>query len=132
VPSFTTRCAAAADVDAVLAFWRAYAEDTNRTNGREGVQAPIARELGGLILAVDTRQIVGSLIVGWDRWRSHLHPLALRPDRSRQRMATALLHGAWPAGLVTVRDERQPEWSRRVKFLLKAPLEPGPVRRVGR
>lgn len=34
VPSFTTRPATAADVDAVLTFWRAAAEDTNRSDTR--------------------------------------------------------------------------------------------------
>ena len=45
---FTVRPAVAADVDAVLAFWRAAAEDTNRSDTREGVQALLARDPEGL------------------------------------------------------------------------------------
>jgi hypothetical protein len=64
--SFTIRTAVLADVDAVLAFWRAAAEDTNRSDTREGVQAMLARDPEGLILAEDPTGIAGSLIAGWD------------------------------------------------------------------
>jgi ribosomal protein S18 acetylase RimI-like enzyme len=139
MPSFDTRPAVAADIDAVLAFWRNSAEDTNRSDTRQAVQALLARDPDALILVEDTTGIVGSLIAGWDGWRYHLYRLAVRPDRRRQGIGTALLDsaerrsaafGARRVDAMVIVDnelgqqawvaagyERQPEWSRWVKFL---------------
>lgn len=143
-----------ADIDAVLAFWRAAAEDTNRADTREGVQALLARDPDGLILAEDTSGLVGSLIAGWDGWRCHLYRLAVRPDRRRQGIGRALLEaaeqrlaaiGARRVDAMVLADnelgqrawvaagyERQPEWSRWVKFLPLPASGPGAVPDVGR
>jgi hypothetical protein len=72
VPSFTFCPAVATDVGAILAFWRQAAEDTGRSEAREGIQALLSRDPEALILAEDDEGIVGSLIAGWDRWRYHL------------------------------------------------------------
>lgn len=138
-PSLTIRPAVAADVDAVLVFWRAAAEDTNRSDTGEAVRALLSRDPEGLILAEDSRGIAGSLIAGWDGWRFHLYRLAVRPDRRRQGIGRALLVaaeqrfanlGASRVDAMVLSDnvlgqqawvaagyERQPEWSRWVKFL---------------
>jgi GNAT superfamily N-acetyltransferase len=138
----TRRPAVAADVDAVLTFWRAAAEDTNRSDTREDVQALLAQDAGGPILAEDTSGIAGSLIAGWDGWRCHLYRLAVRQDRWRQGIGRALLDsaeqrfeavGARRVDAMVLADnelgqqawvatgyERQPEWSRWAKFLPKA------------
>ena len=138
-PSFTLRSAVARDVDAVLAFRRTAAEDTNRSDSRDGVEALLARDPHALILAEDADEIVGSLIAGWDGWRCHLYRLAVRPDRRRQGIGRALLNqaelrfaaaGARRVDAMVLDDnelgqrswlaagyQRQPEWSRWVKFL---------------
>lgn len=152
--SFTIRPAVSADVDAVLAFWRAAGENTNRSDTRVGVQALLARDPEGLILVEDTRGIAGSLIAGWDGWRFHLYRLAVRPDRRRQGIGRALLDaaehrfgalGARRVDAMVLADneigqqawvaagyEPQPEWSRWVKFLPEPAPEQGPVTEVGR
>ena len=153
--SFTIRTAVSADVDAVLAFWRAAAEDTNRSDTREGVQAMLARDPEGLILAEDPTGIAGSLIAGWDGWRCHLYRLAVRSDRRLQGIGRALLDaaeqrftavGARRADAMVLADnelgqqawvaagyQRQPEWSRWVKFLPQAePERAAAVPEVGR
>ena len=61
VPSFIIGPAVTGDVDAVLAFWRASAEDTNRSDSREGVQALIVRDPAVLILVEDASGIAGKL-----------------------------------------------------------------------
>jgi ribosomal protein S18 acetylase RimI-like enzyme len=154
VPSFTIRPAVAADVAAVLAFWRASAEDTNRSDNSEDVRALILRDPAALILVEDTRGIAGSLIAGWDGWRCHLYRLAVRPDRRRQGLGTALLAaaeqrfvalGARRVDAMVLLDNdlgqqswvaagyrSQPEWSRWVKFLPEAESELGPVLGSGR
>lgn len=152
--SFTIRPAVLADVDAVLAFWRAAAEDTNRLDTSEGVQRLLDRDPQGLILAEDAIGIVGSLIAGWDGWRCHLYRLAVRPDRRLQGIGRALLEaaerrftavGALRVDAMVLADnelgqqawaaagyQRQPEWSRWVKFLPQAEPELVAVPEVGR
>jgi len=138
MPSLILRCAVAADIDAVLRFWRESAEDTNRSDTREGLQALLARDPGALILAEDDRGISGSLIAGWDGWRYHLYRLAVRPDRRRQGLGRTLLDaaeerlvalGASRVDAMVLADndlgqhawaaagyQSQPEWARWVKF----------------
>ena len=67
--SFTLRLAVAADIDAVLAFWRTAAQDTNRSDTLEDMETLLAR------------------------------------DAAEQRFVAAGY-------------ERQPEWSRWVKFIV--------------
>jgi ribosomal protein S18 acetylase RimI-like enzyme len=138
MPSVVLRPATTEDVNAVLAFWRLAAEDTDRADTAEALELLLARDPAALILA-DGGEIVGSLIAGWDGWRCHLYRFAVHPDRRRQGIGRALLeaaerrfvdvggrradamvlddnepaHGAWAAsGYV-----RQPQWSRWVKPL---------------
>jgi Acetyltransferases len=154
VPSFIIRPAVAADVDAVLAFRRTSAEDTNRSDNSQGVQALIARDPAALILVEDARGIAGSLIAGWDGWRCHLYRLAVRPDRRRQGLGRVLLEaaaqrfaalGARRVDAMVLADNdlgqqswvaagyhSQPEWSRWVKFLPETEWELEPVVGLGR
>lgn len=88
------RHAVAADIDAVLAFWKASAEDTNREDDRVAVERLLARDPEALILAVAGTEIVGSVIAGWDGWRTHLYRVAVREDWRRCGISRALMAGA--------------------------------------
>lgn len=91
MPSVTLRRASHADIDAVLAFWRHAAEDTNRQDTAEAVARLLDRDPDALILAVQGGEIVGSVIAGWDGWRCHLYRLAVHPARRRRGIGRVLL-----------------------------------------
>ena len=94
-PDLSTRPATAGDADAVLAFWERAAENADRpADSAEAVTRLIARDPDALLLVLDGERIVGSLIVGWDGWRSHLYRLAVDPDRRRLGIGRALLDAA--------------------------------------
>lgn len=136
---FALRTADAADIEQLLAFWKAAAENTDRDDAAEAVAALLARDPEALLLAVDGDEIVGSLIAGWDGWRCHLYRYAVRPDRRRQGIGRALLDaaeqrfaalGGRRADAMVLDDNdlainawtaagyaRQPQWSRWVKPL---------------
>ncbi|MFE1752987.1 GNAT family N-acetyltransferase [Streptomyces anandii] len=88
------RAAASDDLDAVLAFWRAAAEGTSVSDDREGVERLVSRDPEALLLAEEAGELVGTVIAGFDGWRCHLYRLAVRPDRRRQGIGSALLAAA--------------------------------------
>ncbi|GIH08460.1 N-acetyltransferase [Rhizocola hellebori] len=92
--SITLRQATAADVAAVLAFWRIAAENTNRSDSARAIQELITRDPQALLIAVHDEQIVGSVIAGWDGWRCHLYRFAVHPARRRQGIGRLLLDAA--------------------------------------
>ena len=134
------RSAEAHDVPAVLAFWRIAAENGHRPVDTPGGLAMLhLRDPDALILAVDGRDIVGTVIAGWDGWRCHLYRLAVDPSRRRAGIGRALIAvaedrfrilGGSRADAVVLDDNeqahriwracgyrRQQEWSRWVKPL---------------
>ncbi|MEV6017163.1 MULTISPECIES: GNAT family N-acetyltransferase [unclassified Streptomyces] len=88
------RAARPEDLDAVLAFWKAAAEGTSISDDRGGVEGLVARDPGALLLAERDGELVGTVIAGFDGWRCHLYRLAVRPDRRRLGIGSALLAAA--------------------------------------
>jgi ribosomal protein S18 acetylase RimI-like enzyme len=133
------RNATTADIDAVLAFWRSSAEDTNRRDDLFALEQLLARDDAALILAVAGEEIVGSVIAGWDGWRCHLYRVAVRQDWRRRGVSRALIaeaehrfaaYGAHRVDAMVLEDNTlghsawtalgyspQPEWRRWVKHL---------------
>ncbi|MFD5030946.1 GNAT family N-acetyltransferase [Streptomyces sp. NPDC058220] len=133
------RAASPADLDAVLAFWKAAAEGTSITDDRDGIERLVARDPGALILAERGGALAGTVIAGFDGWRCHLYRLAVRPDQRRLGIGGALLAAAEERfvhlggrrgdAMVLDRNERaqhawraagygpQPQWTRWVKPL---------------
>ncbi|WP_406836323.1 GNAT family N-acetyltransferase [Streptomyces sp. AHU1] len=88
------RAARPEDLDAVLAFWKTAAEGTSISDDRGGVEGLVARDPGALLLAEHAGELVGTVIAGFDGWRCHLYRLAVRPDRRRLGVGSALLAAA--------------------------------------
>jgi ribosomal protein S18 acetylase RimI-like enzyme len=80
-----------ADIAAVLALWQACGTPPGVSDTREGLAGLLAAAPEGLLVAESDELMIGSLIVGWDGWRGSFYRLAVRPERRRRGVATALL-----------------------------------------
>ncbi|MFD5328816.1 GNAT family N-acetyltransferase [Streptomyces sp. NPDC127092] len=88
------RAAVAADIDAVLAFWKAAAEGTSISDDPAGVARLVERDPEALLLAERAGELVGTVIAGFDGWRCHLYRLAVHPGHRRRGIGGALLAAA--------------------------------------
>ncbi len=89
--SLVLRPAVAADVDEVLAIWRAAESVPTPTDDPEHVQALIARGGEQLLVAELDGRPVGTVIAGFDGWRANLYRLAVVPEAQRRGIGRALV-----------------------------------------
>ena len=86
------RTATLSDIRSVLDFWSLAAEDAHRPpDSATALERLLDRDPEALILAQDARNLVGTVIAGWDGWRCHLYRLAVATHRRREGIGTALL-----------------------------------------
>jgi ribosomal protein S18 acetylase RimI-like enzyme len=57
----------------------------------QGIEALIAQPGAVLLLAIESDEVVGTLVVGWDGWRGNMYRLAVRADFRRRGIARALV-----------------------------------------
>nr|WP_062338682.1 GNAT family N-acetyltransferase [Herbidospora sakaeratensis] len=88
------RPATPADVDAILEFWVAAAEGTDRRDDPAKVHALIERDPEALLVYELDGAVVGTVIAGWDGWRAHLYRLAVAPQARRRGLARQLIAAA--------------------------------------
>ncbi|WP_248960778.1 GNAT family N-acetyltransferase [Sphaerisporangium perillae] len=137
--ALTVRAGVVQDVEAVLAFWLAAAEGTDRHDSAESVRRLIERDPEALLIAELDGRMVGTVIAGWDGWRCHLYRLAVDPAHRRKGIGRVLLdtaekrfseYGGMRADAMVLHDNtlahhawtaagyvRQPQWGRWVKPL---------------
>jgi ribosomal protein S18 acetylase RimI-like enzyme len=95
MPALVLRPAVHDDVDHLLDLWQRAAENASRpADSRSAVEALLERDPGALIVAEHDRALLGSVIAGWDGWRSHIYRLAVHPAHRRRGIGGALLDAA--------------------------------------
>lgn len=83
------------EIAEILNFWVANAENGSRpTDTGEALRALIEKDPEALILAVKSDEIVGTIIAGWNGWRSGLYRLAVREDMRSQGIGRILVERA--------------------------------------
>jgi ribosomal protein S18 acetylase RimI-like enzyme len=92
---FGVRAGTVRDIGALLGLWREAAENTGRPpDTRVAVAALLRRDPDAVIVAEHDRELIGSVIAGWDGWRCHLYRLAVHPSWRRRGVGSALLRAA--------------------------------------
>lgn len=79
----------------ILDFWVQNAENGSRpTDTADAIRTLVEKDPEALILAVDNDEIVGTIIAGWNGWRSGLYRLAVREDKRSQGIGRLLVERA--------------------------------------
>jgi ribosomal protein S18 acetylase RimI-like enzyme len=79
------------DLPEVLALWAAErSEHASIPDRVDDLERLVAESPAALLVAERDGAIVGTLIAAWDGWRGNMYRLAVRSDRRRDGVATAL------------------------------------------
>lgn len=84
----------AADVDAVLRLWKEAGSPPSVTDHEAGVRGLLERDPEALLVAEDDGEVVGTLIVAFDGWRSYLYRTAVAATHRRRGVGRALVAAA--------------------------------------
>ena len=79
------------EAEVVLALWREAEASPSVTDNLEEVRRAIAESPAWFLVAEADRQIVGSVIGGFDGWRGNIYRLAVHPTYQRRGIARALV-----------------------------------------
>jgi ribosomal protein S18 acetylase RimI-like enzyme len=90
-PAVTLRECEHADLEAVLALWRAADAVPSPTDHPDALEQRLAHGDGLFLIADAGGRIVETLIGGWDGWRAGLYRLAVHPEWRRRGIATRLI-----------------------------------------
>jgi ribosomal protein S18 acetylase RimI-like enzyme len=83
------------EISEILNFWANNAENGSRpTDTVDAIRTLVEEDPQALILAVDNDEIIGTIIAGWNGWRSGLYRLAVREDRRSQGVGRLLIERA--------------------------------------
>lgn len=83
------------EIAEILGFWNDNAENGSRpTDTALAIRTLIEKDPDALILAVEGNEIVGTIVAGWNGWRSGLYRLAVREDRRNQGIGRLLVERA--------------------------------------
>jgi ribosomal protein S18 acetylase RimI-like enzyme len=88
---WTIRSATSADIAAILSLWTAAGVPPGVSDTPTGLATLLDGDSEALLIAESQSALVGSLIAAWDGWRASFYRLAVRPDRRREGIGTALL-----------------------------------------
>jgi ribosomal protein S18 acetylase RimI-like enzyme len=88
---FTLRSGRVEDIDAVLGLWRRAGATVGHTDNAESLEMLIQGWPDALIVALDGREIVGSIIACFDGWRAWVYRLVVHPLYRRKGLGTALV-----------------------------------------
>lgn len=79
------------DVEKVLALWaEARSEHASTADGPSEVERLIADSPAALLVAERGREVIGTLIAGWDGWRGNMYRLAVSEAHRREGVGIAL------------------------------------------
>jgi ribosomal protein S18 acetylase RimI-like enzyme len=79
------------DAESILRFWRDSEATASTTDEVGHLRRVVEHPTTVFLLAVEDRDIVGSLIGAFDGWRGNMYRLVVRPDRRRQGIARQLV-----------------------------------------
>lgn len=91
VAMLSIRTATTADLPQVVALWAREGGPTRSPGGETEARRLLSWDPDSLLLAEESGELVGALVVGWDGWRAHLYRLAVEPSARRHGIARALV-----------------------------------------
>jgi ribosomal protein S18 acetylase RimI-like enzyme len=83
-----------ADIEPILALWKAAGAAPSVTDDASSIDRLIHRDRAAFFVAEEDGALVGTLIAGFDGWRGHLYRMAVHPDFRRRGIARALVEEA--------------------------------------